>query len=338
MHRPHMDSPSSSGRGAGRPTPAAVLALGLKGLLMGVADIIPGVSGGTVALIVGVYGRLIEGIRSFRPATVLALLRAVPGVWDAGRRPQLWAAAKGLHLDFLLPLGAGVVTAVLVAARFIPGLLQRYPAQMNALFFGLIIVSVYVPWSRMPKRGPQHLLMVAVAAAAAFWVVGLPVMRAGESGLPFVFVSGAVAICAMILPGVSGSYMLKAMGQYEHILNALNGRDVVTIGVFLLGIAVGITSFVRVLAWLLRRHEAMTLATLTGLMVGSLRSVWPFREPLPGGGTHLYLPATVGAFELTLLGIALLGAAIVAGLIVADRKLGRPSPPGAGANAPAQDV
>ncbi len=310
-------------------TPGGAVALALKGLLMGTADIIPGVSGGTVALIVGVYGRLLDGIRAFTPSTVLALLRALPGLWSAQKRPALVAAAKALHLDFLVPLGAGVASAILVAAKFIPALLEAYPAQMNALFFGLILASVWVPWSRMPKRGAQHLLMMVAAGVAAFWLVGLPVMGGGESSLGFVFISGAIAICAMILPGVSGSYMLKAMGQYEYILNALNARDLLVIGVFLAGITVGITLFARVVGWLLRRYEAMTLATLTGLMIGSLRSVWPFRALQPDGRSTLFWPQTIGAVEVTVLGLVVLGVAIVAGLIIADRKLG-----GAAATAP----
>jgi putative membrane protein len=315
---------TASTEAAPRSSPFTPVVLMVKGLCMGTADIIPGVSGGTVALVLGVYARLIEGIRSFRPTTILALARGLPGVWQPARRPALLEAARALHLDFLLPLGLGIACAILIAARFIPGLLQRYPAQMNALFFGLIIASVYVPFARMPRRAPVHLLAGVVAAVGAFWVVGLPVMS-GEAGLAFIFVCGAVAICAMILPGVSGSYMLKAMGQYENILNALHARDVVTIAVFMLGMVVGITSFVRVLSWLLRNFEAATLAVLTGLMVGSLRSVWPFRETLPTGQSAPVLPTGFGAHEATLLGIAAVGVVVVASLILADRKLGAAS-------------
>ena len=307
------------------------LALGLKGLLMGTADIIPGVSGGTVALIVGVYGRLLEAIRSITPVTVWALLRALPGLWSKAKRPALVAAAKAVHLDFLVPLGAGIVGAILVSARIIPVLLERYPAQMNGLFFGLITASVYVPWSKMPRRRVQHLLALLAAAVFAYWLVGLPMLQGTDDpSLLFVFVAGAIAICAMILPGISGSYMLKAMGLYAFILSALNERNLAVIGVFLLGITLGITSFARVLSWLLRHFEAMTLAVLTGLMVGSLRSVWPFREQLADGTSQLLLPAAFGANELTIFALMLLGLAVVGGLIFADRKLGAAVSPASG--------
>lgn len=302
-------------------TPRQAAGLAVKGLCMGTADIIPGVSGGTVALILGVYARLVEGIRAWRPATVLALLRALPGVTDPARRGELVAALRALHVDFLVPLGLGIVTAVGVAARFIPQLLERYPAHMSGLFFGLILGSIYVPFAAMKHRSPLHLALGGLAAAAAYVLVGLPVLT-GPASLPFIFLCGAIAICAMILPGVSGSYMLKVLGQYENILTALHERDLVTIGVFVFGITVGITTFVRVLSWLLRRYESSTLAVLTGLMIGSLRSVWPFKEAGAGGRLENVLPSSFGGDEAVIVGIVLLGVAIVTGLIVADRKLG----------------
>lgn len=300
-------------------TPRQALGLAVKGVCMGTADIIPGVSGGTVALILGVYARLVEAIRSWRPSTVLALLKALPGLTDPARRPELISALRALHVDFLVPLGLGIVGAVLVAARFIPKLLQDYPAQMSALFFGLIVGSIYVPYAAMKHRSPLHFVLGGLAAASAYVVVGLPALS-GAASLPYIFMCGAIAICAMILPGVSGSYMLKVLGQYEHILTALHERDLVTVGVFVLGIAVGITSFVRVLSWLLRHYESSTLAVLTGLMLGSLRSVWPFKADVDGALVNT-LPETFGGQEAVIVGIAVVGVVIVAGLIYADRKL-----------------
>ena len=300
-----------------------------KGACMGTADAIPGVSGGTVALILGVYHRLIEGIRSFNPKTVLALLRALPGLWNPSRREALIAAAKALHLDFLIPLGLGVVPAIGVATRVLPGLIERHRSFMFALFFGMILASTWVPFSRMPTRAPQHLLALLAGAASAWVLVGFSVQTTPT--LPFIFLCGAIAICAMILPGVSGSYLLQALGQYRYISEALHSLDVVTIGVFLCGIGVGITVFVRILSWMLHKAEALTLALLTGLMIGSLRSVWPYQVPTgetyehKGRIVHIMRntwPQAWGGSEVAAAALVLVGAAIVVALIRVDRQLG----------------
>jgi putative membrane protein len=289
----------------------------VKGICMGTADIIPGVSGGTVALILGVYRRLIEGIRAFTPRSAIVFARALPGVGP--KKEQMWEALRAHHVDFLVPLGLGIVSAILIAAQFIPDLLEAYPSHKNALFFGLILGSVYVPYSHIPKANPLHAAIAVVAGLAAFALVSMPVLEARGS-LPFLFVCGAIAICAMVLPGVSGSYLLKALGQYEVVLKAVRDHDFVIAGVFMAGIVVGITSFVRVLAWLLRRHEGATLAALTGLMVGSLRSVWPFQTIVDGRRVN-QLPEVFGSFELGVFGLLLLGLVVVFGLLLADKRL-----------------
>lgn len=306
---------------AGLPPPIGARAAGLlfvKGVLMGTADIIPGVSGGTVALIVGIYRRLIEAIKSYTPRSVLAVLKALPGV--GRQRVELWSALRAVHVDFLVPLGLGVVSAFLIMAEVLPPLLEQHPQPMNALFFGLIVGSVYVPYSHIPKLHVAYAGVALLAALLGYWLVGLPLLH-GPGSLPFLFLCGAVAICAMILPGISGSYMLKALGQYEHMLQALRDRDVVTIVVFLCGIVVGITLFVRVLAWLLKRYEGATLAALTGLMVGSLRSVWPFQVVEDGRRVNL-LPDALDATVLGVIGAFCAGLVVVTGLIVADKRLG----------------
>lgn len=319
--RVHPDPDPSSDDAASLPPPVGVrdaIVLFVKGVLMGTADIIPGVSGGTIALIVGIYRRLIEGIKSYTPRSVLRVLRALPGLGD--KRVEMWSALRAVHVDFLVPLGLGIVSAILIMAEIMPALLASYPSQMNALFFGLILGSVYVPFSHIPKMQIAYVGVALAAALFGYWLVGLPLVE-GRGSLPFLFLCGAIAICAMILPGVSGSYMLKALGQYEHVLTALRDRDVVTVGVFVLGIAVGITTFVRVLAWLLRRHEGATLAALTGLMVGSLRSVWPFQLVEDGRRLNV-LPAALDGSVLVVLGCFVVGLTLVFGLIVADKRLG----------------
>jgi putative membrane protein len=311
---------SSEGREV--PLPATNLreatVLFVKGVMMGTADIIPGVSGGTVALIVGVYRRLIESIKAWTPAAVIALLKTLPGFTkDPG---PTYTELRRLHVDFLVPLGLGIVSAVLIAARIIPQLLKDHPEHMNGLFFGLIVISVYVPLSHIRERTPLVPVVAIGAAVGAYVLVGLPLME-GKASLLFLFFCGAIAICAMVLPGVSGSYLLKALGQYEHVLTAVHERDVVTVGVFMLGIIVGITSFVRLLSFLLRRYEAVTLAALSGLMVGSLRSVWPFQNVVDGR-RNMTMPDGFGSFELGVFGMVVLGVVLVVALLVADRKFG----------------
>ena len=213
-----------------------------KGLLMGGADVIPGVSGGTVALIVGVYQRFINAIKLWTPATVLALLGSINGLWQTGEaRTRLNKALHDVDFFFIAPLGAGVASAIVVASKFIPHLLKTYPLQMNGFFFGLILVSTWVPYAMLEKKGPLQFVSIGLFAFLAFFLVGLQ-NTTTPHGLVATFCAGAIAICAMILPGVSGSYLLKAMGQYEYVLTnlhdalALNGAAMLVVVSFLLGI------------------------------------------------------------------------------------------------------
>jgi putative membrane protein len=324
MHRPEPDKvPLPPLPPLPQPlTPLQSVRLALKGTLMGTADVIPGVSGGTVALVLGIYARLLLAIRSITPRTLAELLRALAGARSPAGRARLVAAARTLHLDFLVPLGLGIAVAFKVAARYVPALMESHQAEMNGLFFGLIAVSAYVPFSKMPERALRHLLVAVVAAWVAFLLVGIPGSET-PGGLGYTYLCGAVAVCAMILPGVSGSYMLKVMGQYEFVLTSFHEHDLAVLGVFVLGALTGLFTFARLVVWLLRRFESTTLAALTGLMVGSLRSVWPFREPLPSGRTANVLPSVLGTNELVVVGIAVCGAAVVAALILADRHYSR---------------
>jgi len=300
-----------------------------RGAAIGVAEAIPGVSGGTVALILGVYARLINAIRAYKPSTVIAFLQALPGIrGDDEQRQRFKDAATTLYLPFLIPLAVGMLPAVLVGTKILPALMESHRMYMHALFFGMILASCYVPWAMLGDKKPQHYLGVVVGAVAAYVLVGFSL--AVEPSLPFIFLCGAIAICAMILPGVSGSYLLTALGQYSHISHALHNRDLLTIGVFLVGMTVGITLFVRLLARLLRTHQKATLAVLTGLMIGSLRSVWPYKI---GSGQFIekkgkkiellqnVMPEQWGTPEMLAIGCVGLGMAIVIGLLVVDKKL-----------------
>lgn len=238
-----------------------------RGLLMGTADIIPGVSGGTIALIVAVYERLIAAISEL----VSFGLNVLQADWAE-------AAQHGRAVDWrlLLPLGAGIGAALMLGARFIPGLMAQYPAQMRGLFFGLVAASLVIPWLRI-EQSSLRLMGIAVGSAViAFVLVGLPPRTVTEPGLLRVFGSAAVAICAMILPGVSGAFLLEVMGIYTPTLEALNAGNLPYVLTFMTGAACGLGLFAKLLNLFLRRFHDATMAALIGLIAGALRALWPY--------------------------------------------------------------
>lgn len=234
---------------------------------MGSADVVPGVSGGSMAFILGIYGQLLEAIAGF-DLGLLALLR----------RGQWAAAAARVHLRFLVPLLAGLLGAVLLLVRPITWLYAAHPVFLFAFFFGLIVGSI-VLIARHAHWGLSGLVAMAAGAAAALvFVTRVPVTMPHD---PFtLFWSGAVAIMAMILPGISGSFLLLVLGQYQHVMEALKGLDLATLVPFALGCATGLIAFVRLLRWLLERWHGQTVALLVGFMAGSLWKIWPFRTVL----------------------------------------------------------
>jgi len=265
---------STDARSDSTESPTRWWAIALRGVAMGAADVVPGVSGGTMALVLGIYPRFIEALSNLN----VALLRRLGTALRRGGHETI-RVARSADLDFLAFLGVGIVTAVLTLARVIPDLIETYPATMNGLFFGMIVASTLVPYRMLTRRGLAQALAFAAAVGFAFWFVGLGIFHV-EAGLPFLFVSGAVAICAMMLPGISGSFLLLILGQYKLVLEAIHDRNLVVIGVFGLGCITGLLSFSRALQWLLTHHRNLTLAALCGLMVGSLRKIWPFEVPL----------------------------------------------------------
>lgn len=240
-----------------------------RGLLMGGADVIPGVSGGTVALIVGVYERLVAAI-SHLVSFGLALLRL-----DETAARKAWRAVEW---RLLLPLGTGIVAALLIGARVIPGLMEQYPLHMRALFFGLVAASLAIPWQRIGRVRPRLVLLALAAAVGAFLLVGLPQLHVAAPGLPRVFGSAAVAICAMILPGVSGAFLLEVLGLYVPTLEAVNTQNWAYLLTFVAGAGVGLGLFSKILDALLRRYHDATMAALIGLIAGALRALWPYME------------------------------------------------------------
>ena len=263
-----------------------------QGLLMGAADVVPGVSGGTVALVVGIYARLVSSIRAATAAPA-ALVRGGPAA----------ARARLAEVDWplVLPLAGGIALAIGAGSVLIPPLLEAYRAETSAVFFGLIVASLALPWGRIRKRGPGSYALAGGAALLAFTLVGLPELAAGDPSTLRIASSAAVAICAMILPGVSGAFLLAALGIYEATLTALRELDVVYIATFAAGAVIGLGAFAKLLETLLARRHDLTMAALTGLMVGALRALWPW---LGDGRTLEAPPASVHSVLVVALGVA----------------------------------
>jgi len=280
----------------------------LCGLAMGAADVVPGVSGGSMAFILGIYATLLEAIAGFD----LQLLKLLSqGSWAA--------AAARVRLGFLLPLLAGVAASVLLLVRPITWLYEFHPVFLFAFFFGLIVGSI-VLIARHAHWGASGLVAMAIGAAAALvFVTRVPVTMPHD---PFtVFWSGAVAIMAMILPGISGSFLLLILGQYQHVMEAVKGLDLPVLLPFALGCVVGLLSFVRLLRWLLQRWHGQTVALLVGVMAGSLWKIWPFRTVLDSatnakGKLVVLRDALVAPPDAGALVVALLLGAIGVGLVV----------------------
>jgi len=237
------------------------------GFSMGAADVVPGVSGGTMALIMGVYEELVFAIKSVDIEFFRSILRLD---WKA--------AAMRISLPFLLSLGLGIVTAFVALAGLITFLMKHHTVVLFAFFFGLILASivaigVHIRWHF------QTLLALVAGSALAYWTVGLVPLEMSHDPLTL-FWSGAIAIMAMILPGISGSFILLILGQYEHMLSLVKSLDIIGLLPLLAGMVVGITSFSRVLSYLLKRWHQTTITLLTGFMIGSLRRIWPFKHTL----------------------------------------------------------
>lgn len=240
----------------------------LQGILMGAADSVPGVSGGTMALIVGIYTRLLSSIGEGARALV-ALLR-FDGAAFRGRFARV-------EWSLLAPLLAGIVTALVVASRFILDALDRYPRQSLGLFLGLVAGSLVIPWRRMSVPISRSLPIILGSALAAFFLSGLPAGVIESPSRIQVFFGAMVAICAMILPGVSGAFLLKVIGIYEPTLTALRDLDLAYVVTFAAGAIIGLGTFAVLLVRLLANRHDGTMAVMIGLMAGSLRALWPWQ-------------------------------------------------------------
>lgn len=243
----------------------------LKGVAMGASDVVPGVSGGTIAFITGIYERLLVAIKSFNFSNIKLLF--------TGKFKQFW---KNIDGNFLLCLFAGIATSFLSLAKLITYLIEYHPVEIWSFFFGLIIAStIFV--GRGVKWNWKTALSFILFTLLAFFITSpqnTPLQFSTETAYWYIFLCGSIAICAMILPGISGSFMLVLLGQYTYILQSLLELNIPVILVFACGAIIGIVSFSHLLTWLFKHYEMITLSALTGFMLGSLNKIWPWKETL----------------------------------------------------------
>ncbi len=262
----------------------------LKGFLMGSADVVPGVSGGTMALITGIYERFISALRSVNFNFIVRLFKK-----DREGAKESWAA---IDRPVLIPRVLGIVSAILVGARVVVHVLDNYPGPTYAFFFGLILASAGFVSKYVERLDARHILLGVLGFVIVFYITGMDEIISNHS-LPIIFLAGAIAVSAMILPGISGSLMLLIMGQYDYILNALNTWDMKVLITFGAGAMTGILLFARLLSYLLEHWKSLTMAVLFGSMLGALR--------LPAEMIHETLDYTSISSVLAIVVVAAIG-------------------------------
>jgi len=248
-------------------TPKEYIVLVLKGMAMGAADVVPGVSGGTIAFISGIYEELLSSISSLNLGLVNTLKKE--GVAAA------WKQANG---SFLLSLFTGIIVSVLSLAKVLKWLLENEPVILWSFFFGLILASILYIGKQIKNWNFITISVLIIGVVNAYYITTLNPMVTENSSLWYLFLSGSLAICAMILPGISGAFILVLLGAYAPILEAVNNKDLLKIGVVALGALAGLLSFSRILKWLFNSFNNLTLAALTGFIIGSLNKIWPWKE------------------------------------------------------------
>ncbi|MDE2728527.1 MAG: DUF368 domain-containing protein [Gemmatimonadota bacterium] len=270
------------------------LGISARGFCMGVADVVPGVSGGTMAFILGVYEELLDAVHAVNARFLRSLVTF-----------RFGDAFDGFPHRFLIALVTGIFVAIFSLAQFFAWALDHHPVHVWAFFFGLVLASIITVRGKVSRWTVKEALALLLAAAGAFVLVGaVPVET--PSAAWFVFLSGAIAICAMILPGISGSFILVILGKYQYMLTAVVERNFVPILIFGCGGILGLVFFARALRWLLRRFHDVTVAALIGLMAGSLRKIWPWKEV-----EENVLPASLSGEVLLSIGLGIAGCAIV---------------------------
>lgn len=284
-----------------------------KGFAMGMADIVPGVSGGTVALITGIYDRLIESISLVNKEFLKYIFRF-----------QFKEGLRHINIDFVLPLGLGILMAIVSMAKIMHYFMEHYSIYTWSLFFGLILASIYFVGKQVPALlSAKNLFFVAIGTLSGYLVVSLIPVQTPETSV-MIFFSGAIAICAMILPGISGSFILLILGKYLFVTSAVKAPFVTgnmqIIFIFALGCLVGLLSFSKILNYLLKHHHEYMMCVLVGFMIGSMKKIWPWREVLEQqiirGKVHVLrdaviLPKSFSMEEIFALLIMILGVVLV---------------------------
>ena len=274
---------------------------------MGAADVVPGVSGGTIALVFGIYTHLIEQVRQGARGL---------GQLARGRPAGMVAELRRVDWWFMVPLLAGVGLAVVSLAGLISHFLETEPIRTAGVFFGLVVGSLLTTVGLVRPWQVRHVAAAIAVAIITFLVLGLGSGQIDDPALPYVFLGGMIAICAMILPGISGSFLLLMLGLYHYVLEAVDGRDLVVIAVFGTGAVLGLAGFSSLLSWALEHHDQIVLAGLIGLMAGSLRVLWPW----PNGtgseestdGTEMALPRGDVWWPIALAAIACVAIVVIA--------------------------
>jgi putative membrane protein len=262
------------------------------GLTMGIADLVPGVSGGTIAFVFGIYDELLYSIK--------LITGQVPKLILTG---DFKKAISLMPFSFLIPLGLGLVSSIFGFVKIVSYLLEKHPTLLWSFFFGLVLGSVCIISRRITKWKISYILLLMLGFILTFVIVGLPSFNGNES-LIAVFATGAIAITAMILPGISGSLIMVIFGQYNLIINAVAERNFTFLIIFAIGAIVGLALFVRLLTWLMKNHHSAVITFLIGVMIGSLRQVWPWQDVnINGIVTNVFPPINLSVFWPIMLAI-----------------------------------
>lgn len=276
---------------------------------MGSADTVPGVSGGTIALLVGIYERLVHAVSE----AARALGAAMRGQFAEARDRIV-----GIDWLLIVPLLVGLLAAIVTLARLVEYLLEERPQDMAGLFFGLVAASVWVAWTMIRRPAARHAVIAVIVGIGTFFLLAFRASDVSDPAVWAILGAGALAVCAMILPGISGSFILLMLGMYEFVISAVNDRDIGTLVVFAVGAVIGLAVFSTVLDNALKRWHDLIVAALVGLMLGSLRVLWPWPDGVdsaelgaPPAGDWI-LPAVLG----------IVSAAIVVGLTLLARRSG----------------